>query len=387
MKLHEYQAKALFKEAGLQIPKGGVATTVEAVDAVFRALGIRRAVIKAQVHAGGRGKAGGIQVADTPADAEEKARTLLGSRLVTPQTQGDGQPVSAVYVEEKTYVAHEYYLAMLLDRKLRRLCVMFSTQGGMEIEEVAAKDPGAILKFHVPLSETMPGYVPRGISVEAGWDKSVAAQAKDLICKLYNIYCQKDATLIEINPLVLTTSDQLVPLDAKVVIDDSASWRQPEVQEDFSQMDPREVAAKELGLSYIHLDGSIGCMVNGAGLAMATMDLIQFHGGSPANFLDVGGSADADQIKGAFGLILKDDRVKSVLVNIFGGIMRCDVIAQGIIEATKGVDLKVPVIIRLEGTNVEEGKALLDQSRLKLFPANSLDEAAMLAVQKGGGRL
>jgi succinyl-CoA synthetase beta subunit len=385
LKLHEYQAKSLMGSYGVELPRGEVVKTLGEVDRAFRNLGAPRGVVKAQVHAGGRGKAGGIKVVTSVEEAKAEAQALLGTRLVTPQTTSEGQPVNAVYLEAASDVAHEYYLALLLDRSKKRISVLFSTRGGMDIEEVAEHQPEALLTFFVPMSQNgIPPYVIRRMTQEAQWSKETSAVAHSLLQSLYRMYTEKDCTLLEINPLVLTPQGQLLPLDAKVILDDNAAFRHPQWVEqiDLSQENPTEVKANQIGLSYISLEGNIACMVNGAGLAMATMDLIKLHGGEPANFLDVGGGASADQITKAFQIILSDERVKSVLVNIFGGIMRCDIIAEGIIQATQELKPKVPIVVRLEGTHVEKGKAMLKHSGLEVFTAASLDQAAEMAVKK-----
>ncbi len=381
MKLHEYQAKQLFRDYEISVPLGQVALSIDDVARAYTDVGVSDVVVKAQVHAGGRGKAGGIQKVTSADEATAFAQKLLGSRLVTHQTTAEGQPINAVYLEAASDIECEYYLALLLDRKFSKLCIMFSTEGGMDIEEVAEKTPDALLKFYIPFSPTVPAYVSRRIATLIG--KTHEKPLRELLSKLAKLYIERDVSLLEINPLVQTTEGDLIPLDGKIELDDNAAYRQKDIEVDSSQDNPHEVEAAEIGISYIHLDGSIGCMVNGAGLAMATMDLIKLHGGDPANFLDVGGGASAEQIKQSFWLILKDKRVKSVLVNIFGGIMRCDIIAQGIIEATQSLKPDVPIIVRLAGTNVEKGKEMLDNSGLQLISASTLDEAAQLAVEKG----
>jgi succinyl-CoA synthetase beta subunit len=383
MKLHEYQAKSLFNKMGIPVPQGAVIRKTDEVKAHYEKLNSPIVVVKAQVHAGGRGKAGGVKVVKTLEEAEKETYRLLGSQLVTHQTSKEGQPVNQVYLEAGSDIDKEYYLSILLDRLQKKLCLIFSTEGGMDIEEVAEKNPNALQKFFVEQKPELNKSVLDQLTKAAGWEGKTATQGADVIQKLYQFYLKYDCSLLEINPLVLTKQGQVLPLDGKVLVDDNAAFRQPEIAAwyDKTQEDPIEVEANSYGLNYVSLDGYIGCMVNGAGLAMATMDIIQLHGGRPANFLDVGGGANADQITKAFRLILSDQRVKSVLVNIFGGIMRCDIIAEGIITAAKELDIKIPIVVRLEGTNVEKGKKMLADSGLKLNSAKNLDEGAELAVK------
>lgn len=383
MKLHEYQAKALFRDFGIAVPAGEAVRKVSDVERVYAQLNSQVVVVKAQIHAGGRGKAGGVKLVKSLSEAKAVVEKLLGSRLVTHQTDKMGQPVNVVYIECASEIKKEYYFSLLLDRSKKKLCLIFSTEGGMEIEEVAHKNPNALMKFFIPLSDGFPSDIAKNISIRAGWNPVIRQQAADLFSKLYQLYIKCDCNLLEINPLILTHQDQLLPLDGKVIIDDNAAFRQPKLVElyDTTQDDPTEVEAKSLGLNYVALNGNIGCMVNGAGLAMATMDMIKLHGGQPANFLDVGGGANTSQIKEAFRLVLHDPRVKSVLVNIFGGILRCDVIAEGIIAAAKDLKIKVPVVVRLEGANVDKGKDMLAQSGLSLVSAASLDDGASVAVK------
>ncbi|RMG28893.1 MAG: ADP-forming succinate--CoA ligase subunit beta [Gammaproteobacteria bacterium] len=389
MHLHEYQAKRLFAERGIPVPEGRLARTPEEARAAARDLGGSGWVVKAQVHAGGRGKAGGVRLVDSPQAAAEAAADLLGTRLVTHQTGPEGQPVEAVLVERTEAIERELYLGMLVDRERERVVVMASASGGMDIERVAAEHPEAL---HVeaihPAAGLMP-YQARKLAYALGLGAQVRAFT-GLLEALAGLFHAADLGLVEINPLVVTGDGRLLALDAKVNVDDNALHRHPELQamRDPGQEDPRERRAREHDLNYVHLDGDIGCMVNGAGLAMATMDLIQLHGGRPANFLDVGGTATAERVAEAFKLILSDEKVRAILVNIFGGIVRCDLIAEGIIQAVREVRVGVPVVVRLEGTNVERGRELLAASGLDLVAVSDLTEAAqrVVALAREGGR-
>ena len=388
MNLHEYQAKQLFAQFGVPVLKGGAASTVEEAEAVARELGGEGWVIKAQVHAGGRGKAGGVKLVKSFDELKEAARGYLGSRLVTHQTDKKGLPVNQVLIESLCDIDKELYVSMMVDRARERVVVMASAMGGMDIEEVAATQPEALIKVAVdPVVGLMP-YQCRQISFGMGLPGALAGEMTRLLTGLYRLFIEKDASLVEINPLVITREGHLLALDAKVGIDGSALYRQKDLAEmkDASQEDPTEHEAEQHGLNYVTLDGDIGCMVNGAGLAMATMDLIKLKGGQPANFLDVGGGTTADKVAEAFKLILADHKVKAVLVNIFGGIVRCNLIAEGIIAAVKEVGVTIPVIVRLEGTNAEQGRELLDNSGLAITTAADLTDAACKAVAaaKGG---
>ncbi|MHA1567966.1 MAG: ADP-forming succinate--CoA ligase subunit beta, partial [Alphaproteobacteria bacterium] len=357
MNLHEYQSKALFREFGIPVPAGQVIGDLAAARAAARQLGGERWVVKAQVHAGGRGKAGGVKVVQGEAELEAAVQALLHQRLVTPQTGVDGQPVNQLLIEQPVAIARELYLGMLVDRSRERVVFMASEAGGMDIEEVARSHPDKLLTLEInPVTGLMPFQV-RQLGFALGLGKQVKALAP-IMQGLYRLFLQNDLSLVEINPLVLTAEQQLLALDAKINLDDNALYRHPQLAElrDPGQEDPREAEARQHGLNYVRLDGDIACMVNGAGLAMATMDLIKLHGGEPANFLDVGGGTTADKVAEAFKLILSDPKVRAILVNIFGGIVRCDLIAEGIIQAVREMHLTVPVVVRLEGTNVEQGR-------------------------------
>ncbi len=387
MNLHEYQAKSLFRDFGIPVPAGRLAKTSGEAEAIARELGGERWVVKAQVHAGGRGKGGGVRLADSPAEAGHIAGELIGSRLVTPQTGGRGLPVSGVLVEQATTIERELYVGILVDRASERTVVMASAAGGMDIETVAAETPDRILKAHVDPAAGLQPYQCRLLAFGLGLAGGQVRAFTRIVTSLFRLFTHRDASLIEINPLIVTDDGELLALDAKINIEDNALWRQPELAalRDATQEDARERAAAEHGLNYITLDGDIACMVNGAGLAMATMDLIKLHGGDPANFLDVGGGTTAERVAEAFKLILSDDNVRAILVNIFGGIVRCDLIAEGIVSAAAEVGLEIPVIVRLEGTNVERGREILANSGLGIITAASLTEAAQRAVAVARG--
>jgi len=378
MHLHEYQAKQLFSDYGIPVPAGQMLDDPQAVAGLISSLGGSAWVVKAQVHAGGRGKGGGVQLVEDEQTLQQAVEAMIGSRLVTRQTDSEGLPVNSVLVEQTVPIAREIYLGMLVDRARERITLMASKAGGMDIEEVAASDPDAILTETVNPAVGLQGYQCRNLAFALGLEgKQINAFSK-LVTAAYRLVLACDASLLEINPLVVTESGDLLALDAKVDIDDNALFRHPKLADlrDTSQEDPRENAAQQHGLNYIRLHGNIACMVNGAGLAMATMDLIKLHGGIPANFLDVGGGATADKVAEAFKLILSDPQVEAILVNIFGGIVRCDLIAEGILQAITEVDVTVPVVVRLEGTNAEEGLALIKQSSLDVLTASDLTEAA-----------
>jgi len=378
MNLHEYQAKELFNAYGLPVPRGGVATTPEAAEKIAADLGVARVVVKAQVHAGGRGKAGGVKLVESPTAAGAVAQALLGTRLVTYQTDARGQPVNAVLVEETCDIARELYLGAVVDRSSRRVTLMASTEGGVEIEKVAARTPEKILKARVnPLVGVMP-YQARELAFGLGLAGEQIKQFTQLLLGLGRLFGERDLSLVEVNPLVVTGDGRLLCLDGKINVDGNALFRQPGMtaMRDKTQEDAREIRASEWDLNYVALDGEIGCMVNGAGLAMATMDIIKLYGGEPANFLDVGGTATAERVAEAFKIILSDTNVKGILVNIFGGIVRCDLIAEGIIAAVREVHVPVPVVVRLEGNRAAEGAALLADSGLNLISANDLTDAA-----------
>jgi succinyl-CoA synthetase beta subunit len=382
VKIHEYQAKGILRKFGVAVPRGFLAVTSLEAEGAARQLGGGMCAVKAQIHAGGRGKGGGIKLARSPDEARSHAEAMLGMTLKTPQTGPEGQEVRMVYVEEGCRIARELYLGMTLDREVGRLAVMASTEGGVDIEKVAATAPEKILKEWVsPLLGLMP-FQARRLAFGLGLvGASVNAFVK-FASGLYDAYMATDASLAEINPLVVTVGGEVIALDAKINFDDNALYRHADIaaMRDPDEEDPKEAQAKEHDLSYIALDGDIGCMVNGAGLAMATMDVIQLSGGRPANFLDVGGGADEQKVAAAFKIILSDPNVKAVLVNIFGGIMKCDVIANGIIAAARQVGLKIPLVVRLEGTNVEKGKQILAESELEIVAADDLGDAARKAV-------
>ncbi len=386
MNIHEFQAKEILKRYGVAVPRGIVATTPEEAEAAARELGTPVVVVKAQIHAGGRGKAGGVKVVKSPAEAREAAAAMLGSRLVTHQTGPAGKEVLKVYVEEGCDIARELYLGIVVDRATGFVTIMASTEGGMEIEEVAAKTPEKILKQPVDPAVGFMGFHGRRLAYGLGLTGDAAKNAQKFIAGLYRAFVDTDASLAEINPLVVTGDGRVLALDAKMNFDNNALYRHKDIEalRDETEEDPRELEASKFGLSYISLDGSIGCMVNGAGLAMATMDIIKHYGAEPANFLDVGGGASAEQVTRAFQLILSDPKVKAVLVNIFGGIMRCDTIAEGIITAAKTVDLRVPLVVRLQGTNVDLGRKMLAESGLPIITAETMSEAAEKVVAAAG---
>lgn len=382
MNLHEYQAKAVLAKFGIQVPKGQPASSVQEVLVATQSLGGSVWVVKAQVHAGGRGKAGGVKVLKSREEVEKFAKGLLGTRLVTHQTGPSGQPVNQLYVEAPSDIAREIYLACLLDRGLERVIFIASAEGGMDIEEVAEKHPEKIFKTAVEPSVGLQPYQCREFAFTLGMNDKQAAQLTKLMLALYEAYTSCDLAMLEINPLVVTKAGDLLVLDAKVQVDDNALYRQKELEalRDASQDDAKETRAREHDINYVALEGNIGCMVNGAGLAMATMDLIKLHGGQPANFLDVGGGATAERVSEAFKIILSDPNVKAILINIFGGIVRCDLIAEGIIQAVKEVKVGIPVVVRLEGTNVEKGREMLKTSGLKVIAAENLTDAAKQVV-------
>jgi succinyl-CoA synthetase beta subunit len=382
MHLHEYQAKQLFADYGIPVPRGRMVASVQDAGVAAKALGGKRWVVKAQVHAGGRGKAGGVQLVDSIDAVEKVADSLLGSRLQTRQTGSPGLPIERLLIEGTVDIERELYLSLLVDRARERIVVMASASGGMDIEEVAATDPAAILTEAIHPAVGLQGYQSRNLGFGLGLGGDQVKAFGRLLGGLYRLFEQQDASLVEVNPLVVTGSGELLALDAKLDIDDNALYRHPPLTElrDPSQEDEKERAASQHGLNYITLEGNIACMVNGAGLAMATMDLIKLHGGEPANFLDVGGGATAERVAEAFKLILSDEKVRAILVNIFGGIVRCDLIAEGIIQAVREVGVDLPVVVRLEGTNVEQGRAMLAESSLSIIPAEGLTDAAEKVV-------
>ncbi|HHQ14218.1 MAG TPA: ADP-forming succinate--CoA ligase subunit beta, partial [Chromatiales bacterium] len=374
MNLHEYQAKQLFARYGVPVTRGEVAATPGQAEAAAGRLGGKLWVVKAQVHAGGRGKAGGVKLAHTPDEVREAAAAMLGQRLVTKQTGPEGLPINQVFVEAGSDIERELYVSVLVDRGRERIALIASAAGGMDIEEVAANTPEQILTVVVNPAAGLQPFQARQLGFGLGLDKDQVKQFVALAGNLYRLFVESDASMVEINPLIVDKSGQLMALDAKINIDDNALFRRAELQamRDPTQEDEMERRAAEYDLNYVSLDGNIACMVNGAGLAMATMDLIKLHGGEPANFLDVGGGATPDRVAAAFKLILSNKAVKAILVNIFGGIVRCDLIAEGIIKAVREIDVKVPVVVRLEGTNVDKGKALLADSGLAITPADDL---------------
>ncbi|MFQ5488185.1 MAG: ADP-forming succinate--CoA ligase subunit beta [Gammaproteobacteria bacterium] len=386
MNLHEYQAKDLFASYGIQVPPHRVIKDLGEVAPALEELGGERWVVKAQAHAGGRGKAGGVKLTQGVEEARQAVAAMLGTRLVTYQTDSRGKPVNEVLLEQPCDIARELYLGMVVDRSRRRVTVMVSTEGGVEIEKVAAEQPDRILQAVIhPLVGLQP-YQGRDLAFALGLQGDQIKQFGRILTGLARLFIEKDLSLVEINPLVVTAQGDLLCIDAKVNIDDNALYRHPDLVQlrDLRQEDPREVEASEWDLNYIALDGNIGCMVNGAGLAMATMDLIKLVGGSPANFLDVGGTATRERVAEAFKLILADHQVKGVLVNIFGGIVRCDIIADGIVGAVKEVGIEVPVVVRLEGTNAEQGREILQRSGLHITAAADLTEAAQKIVSLVG---
>jgi succinyl-CoA synthetase beta subunit len=388
MKIHEYQGKELLKKYGVPTPRGILATSPNEAEQAAKTLGTPVVVVKAQIHAGGRGKGGGVKLAKSPREAHDIAGQMLGMKLKTHQTGPEGQTVRKVYIEEGLAIAQELYLGVTLDRATSRITFMASREGGMEIEEVAAKHPEKILREAVDPAVGFVDFQGRKLAYGLGLSGPTVNKFVGFCGALYRMYVETDASLVEINPLVVLKDGGVVALDAKVNFDENALYRHRDIAEyrDIAEEDPREAQAKEHDLAYIALDGSIGCMVNGAGLAMATMDTIKLVGGNPANFLDVGGGASKEKVTEAFKLILADPNVKAVLVNIFGGIMKCDVIAEGIIAAAKEVKLGVPLVVRLEGTNVEKGKELLRNSGLAITPADNLRQAAERAVAAVKGK-
>ena len=382
MNLHEYQAKQVLKKFGLPILAGHLCYTPGEAEAAADQLGGGICVVKAQVHAGGRGKAGGVKLAKCSAEAREAAAKILGMKLVTPQTGAAGKIVHKVYVEAGCNIAKEYYLSLLVDRAKRCVSIIASTEGGMEIEEVAHKTPEKILNVRVDPKVGLQGYQTAKLAIDLGLPVEARKNFSEVVKGLYKAFIQCDLALLEINPLVLTKDHTFVLLDAKAALEDNAAFRQKAIHDmmDYDEMDPRDLRAQKYGLNYVGLDGNIGCLVNGAGLAMATMDIIKAFGGEPANFLDVGGGATKENVTEAFRILLSDTNVKGILVNIFGGIMKCDVIATGIIEAAKEVGLKVPLVVWLQGTNVDLGRKMLADSGLAITPADTMDDAAKKIV-------
>jgi succinyl-CoA synthetase beta subunit len=385
MKIHEYQAKVLFRRFDVTVPRGEVATAPsEARDIARRLAG--RVVVKAQIHAGGRGKGGGVKLASTPDEAESIAKTMLGMRLVTHQTGPEGKVVQRVLVEEALDREREMYLGIVIDRASNRTVMMASSAGGMDIEEVAAKTPHLILKEPIDPAAGFQPWQARRLAFGLGLTGPLLGKTVKIMANVYRAFEATDASLVEINPLVTTKSGDVLALDAKMNFDDNALYRHPDLKElrDLTEEEPLEVEASRFSLNYIKLNGNVGCMVNGAGLAMATMDIIKMAGGEPANFLDVGGGATAEQVTNAFRIILSDPHVKAVLINIFGGIMRCDIVATGVVQAASGAGVKVPVVVRLEGTNKEEGRRILTDSGLNFTVADGMKDAAEKVVRLAG---
>ena len=382
MNLHEYQSKRLFADYGILVPKGVPATTADEAVKGAEELGGNLWVVKAQVHAGGRGKAGGVKLARSVDEVRQYASDMLGTQLVTHQSGPEGLPVNVVYVEAGSEIERELYLSMLIDREVSKVSFIASAAGGMDIEKVAAETPEKIFTVAVSPAAGLQDFQARQLAYGLGLDKAQGKQFADLIRRLYRLFLETDASLVEVNPLIVTKSGEIIALDAKINIEDNALFRQKNLTKlrDPSQEDATEREAAQHDLNYVSLDGDIACMVNGAGLAMATMDIIKLHGGEPANFLDVGGGATSERVTAAFKLILSNEKVNAILVNIFGGIVRCDLIAQGIVEAVKGVGVTVPVVVRLEGTNVEKGRELLAASGFDIITAGDLTDAAKKVV-------
>jgi len=390
MKIHEYQAKDILAKYGVAVPRGEVANTLDEALEVTRRLftnGAKGVVVKAQIHAGGRGKGGGVKVAKSFTEAEEYAKKILGMQLITHQTGPQGQKVQRLLIEETAPIDRELYLGIVLDRAKAQLVFMASQAGGMEIEEVAAEDPDAIYKEYIDPAVGFQPYQARNLAFKLGLKPTQINEAVKFMTGLYKVYIETDASLLEINPFITTKDDKLLALDCKINFDDNAMFRHKELKDlrDVAEEDPLEVEASKYALNYIKLDGNIACMVNGAGLAMATMDIIQYAGGSPANFLDVGGGANQQQIEQAFGILLSDRNVKAIFINIFGGILRVDVLAQGVVAAAKNLGVKLPIVLRLEGTNVEEGRKILKDSGLNFEVGSTMKDAADLVVNAAKG--
>jgi len=384
MNIHEHQAKEILKEFGAPVSNGVVIFALDEINEKIRKLNSKQFVLKAQIHAGGRGKAGGVKLVKNKSELESEAKLMMSKKLVTHQTGPEGKEVKRLYIEEALDISKEFYLSCLIDRTSSKIAFISSTEGGIDIEKVAIETPDKIITKKIDIKESGPSEkeIDEIISIFKFNDQQKTV-ARKLITILYEITVKKDASLIEINPLIITKADNLICLDAKMNFDDNAIFRRPEILKlrDLNEEDPSEIEASKFDLAYIKLDGSIGCMVNGAGLAMATMDIIKIHGKEPANFLDVGGGASKEKVAAAFKLILSDKNVKGILINIFGGIMRCDVLAQGVVEAAKEINLSVPLVVRLAGTNFKEGKEILDRSSLKILSASDLNDAAKKIVK------
>ncbi len=382
MKIHEYQGKALLKEYGVPVPRSIVARTPEEAEGAARELGTDVVVVKAQIHAGGRGKGGGVKLAKSPEEARQIASEILGMQLVTHQTGPEGREVKTLLIEEGLPIDKEYYLGITLDRVTGRDVMMASSAGGMDIEKVAEETPELILKETIDPSVGLRAFQARKLAFGLGIPNELVNQAAKFMLSLYDAYDKMDASLVEINPFLLTKDNRLIALDAKVTFDDNAMFRHKGYEElrDLNEEEPLEIEASKFDLNYIKLDGNIGCMVNGAGLAMATMDIIKLAGGEPANFLDVGGGASQERVEQAFKILLADDNVKAVLINIFGGIVRCDMVANGVVAAAKNLGVSIPIVARLEGTNVEEGRRVLNESAIGIIPATTMHDAAEKVV-------
>ncbi len=383
MKIHEYQASQLFADYGIPCPKGILALTHEKAVSAAKEIGSYPVVIKAQIHSGGRGKAGGVCLCKNQEEVKEKAAALLGTTLYTQQTGPEGKVVRRLYVTAASHIKKEYYLSMTVDSESAAIVMIASAEGGTEIEELSKNNPEKILKLRLDPTIGYKDYNGWEMAEKLGLEGDKAKSFVKIARGMYRLFTEKDCSLVEINPLIETDKGQLLAIDAKVNFDDNALFRHPDIValRDFDEEDPKEIEASKFDLNYVSLDGSVGCMVNGAGLAMATMDIIKTFGGEPANFLDVGGSATTQKVKAAFEILLSDANVKSILVNIFGGIMKCDVIAQGIVEAAKSMEIRVPVVVRLDGTNADLGREILNNSGLSLVPAKTFAEAAKLAVE------
>jgi succinyl-CoA synthetase beta subunit len=383
MNIHEHQAKQILKKYGAIVPEGIFALTVDELVEKAKTLNTKKYVLKAQIHAGGRGKAGGVKILDSIEELSEAAKEMMGKTLVTHQTGPEGREVKRLYVEESSNIDKEFYLSCLVDRASSKIAFISSDQGGMDIEEVASNSPEKIMTTKVDMNNEISDKDCEKIIKIFNLNDSVKTQAISLIKSIYQMFVSTDANMVEINPLILTKEEKIICLDAKVNFDSNALFRHPEIVElrDLNEEDPTEIEASKHDLAYIKLDGSIGCMVNGAGLAMATMDIIKLYGKEPANFLDVGGGASKEKVSAAFKIILSDKNVKGILINIFGGIMRCDVLAQGVVDAAKEININVPLVVRLAGTNFIEGKEILDNSGLKLISADNLDDAAQKIVE------
>jgi succinyl-CoA synthetase beta subunit len=400
MNIHEYQGKAMFRKAGVNVLDGVHCTSIEDALSAYDSLGSKVVAVKSQIHAGGRGKGtlyspesgekvmvGGVKIAFSREDVELYSRNILGNKLVTIQTGEDGKIVNNLYVEAGCAIAHEYYLAILVDREAKAVLIMASTEGGMDIEEVAENTPEALHKVWVDPAAGLLGFQKRNLGMDLGLSGAALKSFFGILGKLYDVFVMNDCAMVEINPLVRSEDDEIIALDAKVSFDENASFRHEEWEDlrDLGEEDDAEVRAKELGLSYVKLDGEIGCLVNGAGLAMATMDVIQLYGGEPANFLDIGGGAGEDTVNAAFEIILEDPNVKGILVNIFGGIQRCDLVANGVLASVEKIGLEVPLVIRLSGTNYKEGRAIIDASDLQTYSVDTLAEGAKKIVELIGG--